>query len=754
MTYRMRITWILLLVGLLLHGTSSRADKPDEGMWLPIFLEKYNEAEMKAMGFELTAEEIYNVNNSSIKDAIMCMGGGFCTGELVSNQGLLFTNHHCGYDAIAKLSTVENDYLNEGFWARDFDAELPVEGLYVRRLVRMEDVTEVVNARLENAPNFRMRQQMLRQVGDSLKQLATDGETFYEAELKSMFAGSEHYLQVYEVFNDVRLVGTPPSSIGKFGGDTDNWMWPRHTGDFCVFRVYANADNEPAAYSPDNKPYKPRHYLPISMDQREQGDFSMIMGYPGTTERYLTSMDVSYKLNLRQPALMELLQTMLKEMEKASNNDKELALDIASDKASLANYEKYLRGQSRGLRRYGLISEQQEEEERFRAWVAKDPKRKDAYGDLFSRFETAYNMLEEVQPGQLYTGFGVLRNDAAQFALKFNSAYQKLKGKEDLTEEDVNGLKEAAKKFFEGRHRDLNREMMASVMVSYYQEVPESQQPFIVSTMSQYADKFLFFTRSSADSPEGRVRNYVDMLWETSILLNKEDLNKWLDKPKAKALEKDPFYEFVQEMLKHYQSQLAPKAGQAQMQLQQLRRTYVEALRKWKDDKKFYPDANSTLRLTYGSVRGYEPEDAKEYAFVTTHYGIIEKEDPDDPEFKAPDRLIELLEAKDFGPYGKNKDTLVVNFLTNNDITGGNSGSPVMDENGHLIGLAFDGNWEAMTGDIMVNPNLNRTICVDIRYVLFVIDKVAGARRLIDELDIRRPDDASSDANKQAGDKG
>ena len=735
----MRRILLLLITSMLIHAPSGHAGEPDEGMWLPIFLKKFNEAEMQNMGFEMTAEDIYNVNNSSIKDAIMCMGSGFCTGELVSEKGLLFTNHHCGYDAIAQLSTVEKDYLNDGFWASSFEDELPVEGLYVRRLVRMEDVSEIVNQKLKDASNFRARQAKIRQISDSLKALATKDKPFYEAELKSMFAGTEHYLQVYEVFNDVRLVGTPPSSIGKFGGDTDNWMWPRHTGDFSVFRVYANQNNEPAQYDPDNKPYKPRHYLPISLNEREEDDFSMIMGFPGTTERYLTSIDVSYKLNVRQPALMNILQTMLEEMEKASEDDKSLALDIASDKASLANYEKYLRGQSRGLRRYGLIGEQEEEEKRFMQWVQKKESRENELGDIFEKFTAAYKMLKQAQPAQLYSGFGIFRNDAAQYGLKFKGFYQKLsqENNQEAVDSVVEQVREAKKAFFKNRHRDLNRETMKAILVQYFQKVPAQQRPAIIQEMSKYADRVLFFTVNSADSPEGRIRNYVDMMWEESILLNEDKLDDWLDKPRPKKLEQDPFFDFIQDIFTHYQKQLSPPASKAQMRITELRRSYIKGLRQWKDQKKFYPDANSTLRLSYGSILGYEPEDDMEYHFVTTQHGILEKYQPDDPEFDAPKKLIDMLREKDFGPYGKNEDTLVVNFLTNNDITGGNSGSPVMNKNGHLIGLAFDGNWEAMTGDILVNPKLNRTISVDIRYVLFIIDKVAGAERLIEELDIR-----------------
>lgn len=745
-------SFLVSLLAALIISPSLHAGRPDEGMWLPIFLTGYPESQMQKLGFELTAEDIYNVNNSSIKDAVVSMGRGFCTGELVSEKGLLFTNHHCGYDAIAELSTVENDYLNDGFWSQSLGDEIPVEGLFVRRLVRMEDVSEIVNQAMEANEQHGAQMRAKRQVADSLKQAATEGRAFYEAELKTMYSGTEHYLQVYEVFKDVRLVGTPPSNIGKFGGDTDNWMWPRHTGDFSIFRVYANADNEPAEYDPENQPYQPRHHLPISLSKRHKGDFAMIMGYPGTTERYLTSHDVSYKLNVRQPALISILDKMLKEMNEAMDADKELALEMASREASLANYEKYLRGQRKGLREYGLVEEQQAEEARFQKWASRKPSREQAYGGLFEQFEKAYQKLRQVQPGLLYTGFAVLRNDAVQYASKFTSLANTLsEDKNADVSSQLESLRKATDKFYENRHKSLNKDLLSSMLVDFHQNVPEAQQPALFSVMTNYTDKVLFFNRDKGETEEERIRDYVDMLWEESILLEEEEVRAFLDKPTAK-IQDDPMLEFAQQMSQHYRSQ-QPLASQTNIELKALRKSYIKGLREWKEDKHFYPNANSTLRLTYGTVTGYTPKDGMEYDYITTHYGILAKEDPNDPEFRAPEKLLTALENNDFGRYGKSEDTLVVNFLTDNDITGGNSGSPVLDERGRLIGLAFDGNWESMTGDILVNPKLNRTICVDIRYVLFIIDKIYGAERLIEELDIQQPTEPASREDEMEQDK-
>jgi hypothetical protein len=701
---------------------------PDEGMWLPLYIKQLNEKNMQELGMKLSAEDIYNINQSSIKDAVLRLGTGFCTGEIVSEKGLVFTNHHCGYDAIAGLSSVEEDILTHGFWAYSMDQEKPIPDMSVSRLVYMESLTAFFEELDKNYESGLKAIRAREYAKDSIMKAATEGN-HYEAEIKEMYGGREFYLMVYETFTDVRFVGAPPSSIGKFGGDTDNWMWPRHTGDFSILRVYTGPDGKPADYSENNIPYKPMHVFPISLKGIEEDDFAMILGYPGTTERYLTSYDIDFKQNIEQPALIEIFGYELASMKEAMDADDAVRIELASDYASISNYYKYLKGQNLGLKRYGLIEEYRQKEMDFTQWVNKDETRKEKYGELLSDMEKQYAMYQRIHPGYYYISYGLFRLAILGHIYVFNDFYKKLAegaSKEEIAGIVDNKLKPECNMFFSGITMERNQELMRIFL-------------FLTLDKMKNAEKLSFYSQimeQKAESLQDKVNLYLDGLFSKSILYDQIAMDKFLEKPKASKLKKDQNFELITGLLDFYDENYSMTARSVPYQIEELLGLYLEGLREWKSDMDFYPDANSTLRMSYGTVKSYYPRNAVFYNYITTHYGILEKEDPTEEEFRVDPKLKELLLAKDFGQYGMNSDTLVVCFLTNNDITGGNSGSPVINDNGELIGIAFDGNWEAMTGDLVVDPVYNRTINVDIRYVLFVIDKFADAQNLMEELHI------------------
>ena len=709
---------LILLVVIMGINPYSRAD---EGMWLPMFIERLNYVDMQKEGLHLTAEEIYSVNNSSLKDAIAIFGRG-CTSEIISEEGLLLTNHHCGYGNIQAHSSVEHDYLADGFWAMSRDEELPNDGLTAKFLVRIEDVTEKVLANVNGEMTEEERYSEIKKVSGEISEAAEEG-TDNNAAVRSFFAGNEFYLFVYIVYRDIRLVGAPPSSIGKFGADTDNWMWPRHTADFSMFRVYTDKDGNPADYSKDNIPFKPKHSLPVSLAGVKEGDFAMILGYPGGTDRYMTSFGIKMALDISNQTIVDIRDVKLKIMMSDMQADQAVRIKYASKYAGTANYWKYFIGQTKGLKKLKVYDKKVELEDEFTNWVNSDEGRKAKYGEALSDNAAAYEKLSKYELARIYKSEGIRRGSEI---LGFSNRFAGLKNallKKDADQENIdkmiNRLKEQSEAYFKDYNQSTDQKLLAAMLKIYSENVPTSQQSaYLKKISSKYKGDFSAFAKK---------------LFESSNFSTSEKVNKLLEKPSAKTIEKDPAFALITAINDHYDKEIQPEIIEAYDLLDRGDRLFVAGLREMQPDKKFYPDANFTMRLTYGQVLPYKPADAVSYNYFTTLKGVMEKEDPNNWEFVVPEKLKELYKNKDYGPYGQG-GKLHTCFLSNLDITGGNSGSPVINGNGELIGIAFDGNWEAMSGDIAFEPKIQRTISVDIRYVLFIIDKFAGATHLIDEM--------------------
>jgi hypothetical protein len=723
----------LMLVGLLFGlglyagSPSSMPVPPNEGMWLPHLIKTLNFAEMQQMGFKLTADDIYSVNKSSLKDAVVQLGG-FCTAEVVSPEGLLFTNHHCGYDAIATHSSVDHDYLTDGFWAMSKDQELPNEGLTVSFLQRIDDVTERINQAIAGLSEEEAEAKREEEIG-KIEEEASEGES-YRAEVKPMFNGNEYLLFVYEVFRDIRLVGAPPSSIGKFGGDTDNWMWPRQTGDFSILRVYAGPDNKPADYAAENVPYKPKHFLPISIKGLSEGDFAMTMGYPGSTDRYLSSYAIDFQYKNSNPLIVKILGDRLQIMKKDMDADPKIRIMLASSYASLANTYKYFLGQNRGLDRRGLIEERQAMEAEFTKWVNADKDRKAKYGDVLNQFKTNYEQSKDVLKLGSYLNMAGFAPGIVGYGIAYWRLGRTMEAKADdnsAWQPQVDALKEGLEAHFKEFNLHTDQNIFARMNELMYTDLPEAMHP------SAYKDKL--FTKAKAKGEMTRFDAYAASMYKGTILCDAARCKAFLDNPSKKALDADPGVQYVSSIIDLFRSQLAVGQGMFDAVNGANMKLYEAGLHEMNAQKKYYPDANFTMRVSYGKMIPYDPRDGVSYKAYTYGEGILEKEVKGDEEFDVPSKLHDLLAKKDFGRYGKNGQ-LPVCFLTDNDITGGNSGSPVINGSGQLIGLAFDGNWESMTGDLVYDPGVQRTISVDIRYVLFVIEKYAGATNLIKELTI------------------
>lgn len=715
---------------LLSFNLAAETPRPDEGMWLPMFVDRLNWTDIQEMGLRLTPEELYSINQSSLKDAIVGLAAGsapngyFCTGEVVSEQGLVFTNHHCGYDVIQNHSTIEHDYLTDGFWAMSLKEELSNPNLTASFLVRMEDLTQQVVSQLNDTMTADERRMKIKEITDPIKKEASqDGK--YDVVVKNFFKGNEYYMFVYETFKDVRLVGAPPSAIGKFGGDTDNWMWPRHTGDFSIFRIYSAPDGSPAEYSENNVPLKPRHHLPISLKGYEKDDYAMIWGFPGSTDRYRTASGIDYALEYFNPIIIEVFGKVLEIMKTYMDSDPALRIEYASDYASIANTWKYFIGQTKGLKKNDVKGQKTKIENDFTAWANANPDRKERYGSVLGSINEGYAGMSKIVVPFYYVAMGQGNIDVLNHASQTMQLAKMLaepKNKKTEIAETSEALKLEADASFAGFNPAMDKDMLKALLKMIKTRVNADQLPDIYQTIDK---KF----KGCSDS-------FVDELFETSIFACKDAYTKFLDKPTEKTLEKDLAYQLSQS----FSAQIGKfkdgfSAGQAAVEVNM--RSFIAGLREMNPQKKYYPDANSTMRFTYGSIQDYYPADAIHYDFVTTTDGILEKEDPSNEEFIVPAKLKELIDAKDFGQYGKDGE-LITCFLSTNDITGGNSGSPVINGNGELIGIAFDGNWEAMSGDIAFEPKLQRTINVDIRYVLFIIDKYAGAKNLINELTLRK----------------
>ena len=737
------------LIIVLFLSIGSRAD---EGMWLPMFLEKLNYAEMHGMGLQLSPEEIYSINNSSLKDAIVRMGGGFCTGEIISSQGLLLTNHHCAYDYIQQHSSVEKDYLSDGFWAMNKSEEIPNEGLFVEFLVRMKDVTNEVLAEVESDMGEEERNAIVQDAIDVILKKEKEGND-YKIDVKSFFEGNEYYLFVYEVYNDVRLVGAPPESIGKYGGDTDNWMWPRHTGDFSLFRVYTAPDGSPAEYSKDNIPLKPRHHLPVSLNGVKEGDFAMIFGYPGSTDRYLTSYGVELAIEETNPTRVKIRQDRLAAMKEDMNVDKEVRLQYASKYAQVSNYWKYFIGQTKGLENLNVYNKKMAEEKAFIDWVNASPERIKKYGNPFDEIKAGYDELRPYNKAFIYAyeaGFGA---EIVSYGYRFGSFLNLLNQENvdpEILADRIAGIKERSEEFFGNFNKETDKKVFKALMKLYYEDIEASLRPDFLLAVDEDPDTpdSLRYFENYVNNANGDIGALADYIYGNSIIIDQSKLNEFLDNPDAAVLASDPGFIVAQSVLSAYRGVYAKQLN-ARDQINRGNRLYVAGLREMYPGKNFYPNANSTMRFTYGKVLSYNPKDAIKYNHVSTLKGVMEKEDPTNPEFIVPEELKDLYKTKEFGQYEEN-GKLVVGFLTNTDITGGNSGSPVINANGELIGTAFDGNWEAMSGDIAFEPDLQRTISVDIRYTLFIIDKFAKASHLVDEMTLVKNDsDKKSKATKK-----
>jgi len=698
--------------------------RADEGMWIPMLVDRLNYQDMQKLGLKLTAEEIYSINQSSLKDAIVIFGRG-CTAEIISDQGLLITNHHCGYGQIQSHSAIEHDYLSDGFWAMSLEEELSNPGLTVQFLIRIEDVSDAINNQLTSDMTEEQRGAKITGISDELIKKATEG-TIFNASVRSFFGGNAFYLFVYETYKDIRLVGAPPSAIGKFGGDTDNWMWPRHTGDFSMFRVYSGPDGKPAEYSTANIPLKPKHHLPISLDGYKEGDFAMILGYPGSTDRYLSSYGVELAINTTNPSVVKIRQEKLDIMNASMDESDEVRIKYASKYARISNYWKYYIGQTKGLKRLDVYDKKVAIENDFRAWVAGDAARKAKYGQALIDIENAYKTISQHALANVYYREAALRGpEIITAAAMFKSLADELAKEtpdKEKTGKMIITLKTQAAAYFKDYYLPIDQQTFAAMMKMFYEEVPQSQQPGFLADMLK--------------KNKGCSYRYAASVFEKSIFISLEKVNAFLDNPDIKTLQKDPAYRAFLAFSEKY-AEIQKATTEAYTMLAKGNRLFIAGLRDMNPDRKYAPDANSTMRLTYGTVQGYTPADAVYYEYFTTLEGVMEKDEPSNDDFIVPEKLKALYAAKDFGRYGEN-GMLNTCFLTNHDITGGNSGSPVINAYGQLTGLAFDGNWEAMSGDIAFEPNIQRTISVDIRYVLFIIDKYAGAKNLIDEMSLEK----------------
>lgn len=692
--------------------------RADEGMWFLMFIDRLNHRDMQKMGLQLTAEEIYSINNTSLKDAVVQFNGG-CTAELISKDGLLLTNHHCGYDAIAELSTPQNDYLANGYWAADKTQELKPKSLYVRFFVRMDDCSKRILSKVSDKMTETERNKIIRDEIALIEKENSEGGK-YVVNVRAFFQGNEFYYFVYQDYTDVRLVGTPPNSIGKFGGDTDNWEWPRHTGDFSMFRVYADANGDPAAYATTNVALHPKHHLPINLNGVKEGDFAMIMGYPGRTNRWLPAGGIDQNVKYAYPAWVEASKTAMDAMKVYMDKDAGVRLNYASKYARTANYWKNRQGMIEALTSFQTAAAKAKNEAKFDVW-ANLPKNKATYGNVVKNINDYYTATNDKARHDNYLQILFRNSEYAAISRGLGSqllSYANANATERVAMKDA--LKVSINEFFANSYAPAEIDILINGLNLYASKANYELEPGIEA---MYAD--------------GSVETEIRAMFAVSLFAAKNRLYAFLEIPNAKMIENDPFFVLSSGILTHLNKR-SDELIKLTDQYNSAYRLIVAGLRESGLSTILYPDANSTLRLTYGRVSALpanKRNDAKINNY-TTLQGTVNKYKPKDEEFDLPERLIELNNKKDFGRYADKAGYMPVNFLTNNDITGGNSGSPVLNGNGELIGLAFDGNIEAMAGDVIFDPKLQKTINVDIRYVLFIIDKYAGAKHLVDEMTI------------------
>lgn len=706
---------------ILLHGLFTTYLKADEGMFPVSSLQPAHINEMQKLGFQLNSDSIYSEQNPSLKDAIVIFGNG-CTGELVSREGLIFTNHHCGFEAIQSLSSVEHDYLKDGFWSKSKSDELPVNGLTISLLKKFENITDSIIPYLTDSLSENARNEIISKISKRIESRESDSGR-YEAEVREFYYGNEFYLIVYETYRDVRLVGAPPSSIGKFGGDTDNWMWPRHTGDFSIFRVYANTEGKPADFNKENIPLKPKKYLKINGKGINKNDFAMIMGYPGNTSRYITSREVSMIENIGNTSRIKIREIKQDIWKKEMNANPKVKIQYASKYAISSNYYKYSIGQNQGFERLKTIENKEKQEKLFLEWASKDTARNKKYGKCIENIKMYLEKEKQLKYFYEYyieiiRGIEIL-SSARELSILLELANNPQQSS-NVVNAKVEELKEYFSVFFKDYDKNTDQKVMAALLSLYSKDLSAGYK---TRNFIEIEKKY-----------KGNFEKFSAKLFKESILADSSKLFETLNNRDLKKIAKDPAIRFLMPLrhdaglrfdtLKKYSSVVLAN-----------QRIYMDGLKQMNSNPLFYPDANFSMRVTYGKVCDYYPADAVYYNYITTLKGVMEKESKTNDEFEVAAKLKELYYSKDFRPYSQN-DTMPVCFITDNDITGGNSGSPVLDKNGKLIGLAFDGNWEAMTGDITFDKELKRTINVDIRYVLFIIDKFASAQNIIKELEI------------------
>jgi hypothetical protein len=696
-------------------------------MWIPLLLEKYNFEDMKAKGFKLTAEDIYSVNKTSMKDAIVIFGRG-CTGEMISEKGLLITNHHCGYGQIQRHSSLENDYLTHGFWAKDMSQELPNPGLTVTFLISMEDVTEKVLQGVSDKITEAERYQIIKKNIDKITSEAVKN-THYKARVESFYNGNQYFLFINEVFEDVRLVGTPPSSIGKFGGDTDNWMWPRHTGDFALFRVYCGKDGKPAPYSKDNVPLKPRKYFPISMKGVVEGDFTMVFGYPGSTSQYIPSFAVQEIMNETDPARILIRGKKLDIINQAMESSPLTRIQYSAKAASIANGWKKWIGEIRGLKRLNAIERKINFETEFQKWADSTKTDDKNYSNILSKYKELYAQRSKYNFASIYINEAGLGCDAILLTVRLRS-FENLKNADKNT---VEALAKEAKSKGDGIFKDYDEQTDKKLFIEmtrlYYNNVHAEFHPAYFSMIGKFSKKH-----------SDPIVAFADYCYSKSVFANKARFEKFVNELSPKSysiLQKDPIYVLMKDYIAVFQDKISNQIDKIDYVIDSLDRIYMKAQMEFQPNRLFFPDANFTLRVTYGQVSSYYPADAIKYNYFTTITGIMEKDNPDIYDYDVPKKLKELYINKDFGSYADKDGNLRVAFIATNHTTGGNSGSPVLNAYGELVGINFDRNWEGTMSDIMYDPEMCRNIILDIRYALFVIDKYAGAKHLIEEMDLR-----------------
>ena len=701
----------------------------DEGMWLPMLLGQQVYNDMVKRGLKLTKEQLYSVNKSSLKDAIIIFGSG-CTGEIVSNQGLIFTNHHCGYDAIATASSVQNNYLRDGFYAMNKDQEIQTK-LTVQFLDKIIDVTKEVEDAVKGL-SWADRVKKLPEVYKAITDKMADKENGLEARIFSMFKGNQFIMYVFKRYRDVRLVGTPPESIGKFGGDTDNWEWPRHTGDFSVFRVYGSADGKPADFSKDNTPLKPKHFLPVSIKGFKDGDYAMIYGYPGSTNRYENSNGIKLKNDIENPTLVGLRDMRLKYMYEQMIKDPAVKLKLAGNYANVANYWKFFEGETKQLKKFNTEAEKKAYEDKFTSWAKGKPE----YENIFAHYAKNYATWTPYSKQRQFINEGILGSPLAAFAAALISLEDKLL-KTNTSAADLKKALDAATAnrtaYLEAADKPSDEKIMAAVTMMYYNDVDKNQHPigFYESMKGTFGSL----------KEEVTYQKWAKSVFSNTMILDDAKWAAFVKDPLATTLQDDPAFAYAAAFTKNYNVKYAPTYTAFVNKNNELGKAYLKGIMEMNPAavNKMYPDANFSMRVSYGNVKSYRPRDAVFYDYVCTSKGILEKYKAGDYEFDLPAKQVDLLRKKDFGQYiDKRTKDLVVTFITTNDITGGNSGSPVIDANGNLLGLAFDGNYEALSHKIAFDKDLNRTICVDVRYVLWCIDKLGGAKNLIDELKLVR----------------